>query len=103
MRQKLDKIPPNCLHINYALDKEYLEEVAYTLPRKEFYFKGKKIHGYHYAPWSNALLEGEFGAMFGIKGRFNMKFIFLEYDKVCSSYEILKILVFIVSCYEIKK
>ena len=78
MRQKLDKIPPNCLHINYALDKEYLEEVAYTLPRKEFYFKGKKIHGYHYAPWSNALLEGEFVGMFGIKGRFNMKFIFLS-------------------------
>ena len=78
MPQKLEKLPNNCLIINWALDKEYLEKVAYTLPRKKFYYKGKKVWGYHYAPWNNTDLEKELVNTFNIRGRYNIKFIFLR-------------------------
>ena len=78
MPPKLEKIPPNCLIIKYELDKEYLEKVAYTLTRKLFYYKGKEVVGYHYAPWNNPGVEKELNSVFGLKGRYNIKFIFLQ-------------------------
>lgn len=78
MPQKLEKLPPNCLLIKYELDKEYLEKVAYTLPRKKFYYKGKEVWGYHYAPWNNTEVEEQLKSIFSLRGRYNMKFIFLR-------------------------
>ena len=78
MPHKLEKIPNNCLHIKYELDKEYLERVAYTLPRKKFFYKGKEVWGYHYAPWNNSVIEKEIKNNFNLRGRFNIKFIFLR-------------------------
>ena len=77
MPQKLEKIPPNCLVIRYDLDYEYLEKVAYTLPRKKFYYKGEEIWGYHYAPWEHKVLD-ELKSIFNPRGRYNFKFIFLR-------------------------
>ena len=53
MPHKLEKIPNNLLHIKYELDYEYLEKVAYTLPRKKFFYKKQLVEGYHYAPWED--------------------------------------------------
>ena len=78
MLPKLEKIPSNCLIIKYELDREYLEKVAYTLPRKKFYYKGKEVWGYHYAPWNNDEVEKELKSTFNLRGRYNIKFIFLR-------------------------
>lgn len=77
MQPRLGKIPNNLLEINYDLDYEYLEEVAYTLTRKKFYFKGELAAGYTYAPWEDEVLD-EIVKIFEPKGRYNFKFVFLQ-------------------------
>ena len=34
--------------------------------------------GYHYAPWNNSVIEREIKNNFNLRGRFNIKFIFLR-------------------------
>ena len=77
MQRGLEKLPNNLLQIKYDLDYEYLEKVAYTLPRKLFYYKNKLVEGYHYAPWEDKVLD-EVVNIFQPKGRYNFKFIFLQ-------------------------
>ena len=75
MQQKFDK---NCLPINFDLDTEYLFDKAMRKPRKPFYYpKIGKVEGYHYAPFEPEWLKDYIQRNFGIKGKFNMKFVYL--------------------------
>ena len=75
MQPKFDK---NCLPINFDLDTEYLYNEALKRPRKVFYYpKLGKVTGYHYAPFEPEWLKEYIQRNFCIKGKFNMKFVFL--------------------------
>ena len=75
MQQKFDK---NCLPINFDLDTEYLYKEALKRPRKVFYYpKIGKVDGYHYAPYEPEWLKDYIQRNFNIRGKFNMKFVFL--------------------------
>lgn len=68
----------NCLPINFDLDTEYLYEESQRRPRKKFYYpKLGQVKNYYYAPYEPDWLKDYIKRNFGIKGRFNMKFVYL--------------------------
>ena len=74
MQPKFDK---NLLPIAFDLDKEYLFEQALKRPRKKFYFEGKERSDYYYAPYEPEFLKKYIEEAFGLRGRWNMKFVYL--------------------------
>ena len=74
MQQKLEK---NCFPIAFDLDKEFLFEKALQKPRKVFYFEGKARDNYYYAPFEPEWLKDYIQKSFGLKGRWNMKFVYI--------------------------
>ena len=77
MQQKFE-IPPNCLPINFKLDNEWLFNKCMELPRKQFWYGDNAIKGYRYAPLHYFKLQKYLEQTLRLKGRWNMKFVYLE-------------------------